>query len=296
MRLLGLVVVISILTACGGETDRGSENPVSGPNLFPPTGAIDNWKTRSGTKRFSGAELYGHINGGAEIFLDLGFERLDVQKYAQGKRTITVDIYHMADRAAALGIYLMKCGKETPSDVVDARHTVNQYQLLATAGAVYLTITDVDGTEPAGATLAKFARYIMRSVPDAGNEDLFAALPVGDRIVGSERIIRGQFTLQAIYTLGPGDILQLNGETTALCARYRSGAKESFTRLVADYPSAAAAKNAFDHLGANLDSYLEVITSRNGQLLFKDYAGKFGLVELDDARLDLSIEMARQPE
>lgn len=298
MRLLSLVVV-SILVVCCGEKDVGRENASVSPpesSLLPLSGNIEGW-TRSGkTKQFSGAELYGHIDGGAEIFLDLGFERLDVQKYTLGEREVSVDVYHMTDRAAALGIYLMKCGHETPSASLTARHTVNQYQLLAMAGAVYLTITDVEGTEPSGAALVEFARHLVGLVQDDNKDDLFVALPLDDRIAGSERIIRGQFTLQAIYTLGPGDILQLNGTTTAFSARYRSGATETFTRIVVDYPSATAAKGAFDHLEANLDSYLEVLECGSDRLLFKDFAGKYGLVELDEARLDLSIELARRPE
>jgi len=296
LRLPGLVILLSVLTAGCGETERVAGVGRAGPDLFPPSGAIENWEREGEEKQFSGSELYGHINGGAEIFLELGFERLDVQNYTQGERTISVDLYHMADRAAALGIYLMKCGRERPSDLVKARNTVNRYQALATAGAVYATITDVDGTDPSGARLAKFAHHVVGMVPDAGSEDLFAALPVENRISGSERIIRGQFTLQAIYTLGPGDILGLNGETAALCARYRSGADGAFTRIVADYRSADDARSAFGHLTTHLDPYLEVIASGGDRLLFKDYAGKFGLVECAGRRLDLSLEMDRRPQ
>ncbi len=299
MRFFMPALIVSALFVCCGEKDDGAGQLREGETdatLLPPSGSVGVWTRSAKTKFFSGAELYGHINGGAEIFLDLGFERLVVQKYSEADREITVDLYHMTDHAAALGIYLMKCGRETPAEVLQARHTVNRYQLLAVAGALFLTITDVDGAERSGATLVEFARRIVAAVAGEGDNDLFERLPSRNRITGSERIIRGQFTLQAVYTLGPGDILRLGGTVTALSARYRGDADETFTRIIADYPTAEAALGALSHVKENLDSYLVVIESSPERLLFKDHAERFGLVELDGARLDLFVGLSRKPE
>jgi len=327
MRLvaaLAAVLVICVLAACGGSgDDRGDAGPAddestgiaAGPsggtadvmaNLFPVDGFEAGWTRRGKTVVYDSAELYGYINGGAEIFLDLGFDRVAVQKYNAGRGEITsgeitsgeitVDIYQMTDPAAALGIYLMKCGRETPSPKLDAvRHTVNRFQLLAVKGNVYLCVSDLDGREQTGDTLLAFARHVTNLIPAAATspDGMFDLLPKEGRIAGSERVIRGQFTLQAIYTLGPGDVLRLGGEITAVAADYDRGAgRPAETCIAALYPDEAAVIDAFEHLVANLDSYLEVVEKGDARLVFEDYDHEFGVVERRDRRLDIRLHLA----
>ena len=51
-------------------------------------------------------------------------------------------------------------------------------------------------------------------------------------------------SLQALYTLGDGDILQLGGTITAAAGDYKDAAG-AITLIVADYPTPAAATAAF---------------------------------------------------
>ena len=48
-------------------------------NLLPADGFSGMWKKNGPMKVFTSEDLYGHINGGAEAFLELGFEQLTVQ-------------------------------------------------------------------------------------------------------------------------------------------------------------------------------------------------------------------------
>ncbi len=53
---------------------RGPPAPSANPGLIPPDGAAPGW-TRAGTQRVYGpGELYNYIDGGAELFLEFGFE------------------------------------------------------------------------------------------------------------------------------------------------------------------------------------------------------------------------------
>jgi hypothetical protein len=100
--LISLVLVVSI--GCGGPVVEYESGPL------PPDGFLNTWHREASPRVFEGADLYGHINGGAEVFLELGFDRLDVVRYDADGAAVEVERYRMTDPVAALGIYLMKCG------------------------------------------------------------------------------------------------------------------------------------------------------------------------------------------
>ena len=62
-------------------------------------GAPDGWNRSGKSRTFSSADLYAYINGAAEVYLELGLDRLDMQSYTRGGEEITVEIYRMADAA-----------------------------------------------------------------------------------------------------------------------------------------------------------------------------------------------------
>lgn len=296
MRFLAALaawVVFLALAGCGTEVPP-SEKTVN--DIFPADGFLGTWNRVGKHLVFKGANLYGHIDGGAEIFLELGFDRLEVQRYARGEEEeVSVEVYRMDDPAAALGIYLMKCGLEATVSSFDERHTASKYQILFQKGSTYVTLYNMTGEEEPGSALLDFAKALAKKIPAGEAIDPFASLPANKRIEGSERIIRGPFTLQRVFTLGKGDILLLENNATAVAASYGDGDGESFTLILVDYPDAAAAVSAFRNVKANLDPYLEVISSDDSALEFKDYSSRFGKVEVNDSRLELLVNLAESP-
>src|SRR5512146_1704116 len=99
MRIvLAFAIVALTLTAAHAQETQ----------ILPADGFAGGWKKAEAPKRFTQADLYGYIDGGAELFLEYGFEQLTVQKYRNGADEFTVEAYRMTDPAAATGIYLMK--------------------------------------------------------------------------------------------------------------------------------------------------------------------------------------------
>jgi len=96
-------------------------------------------------KVFTSEDLYGHINGGAEAFLELGFEQLTVQKYRDGANELAVEIYRMTDPTAARGIYLARCGRETPDQALRERHTASRQQVLLQRHRYYMVVYNTAG-------------------------------------------------------------------------------------------------------------------------------------------------------
>lgn len=286
---LAVACAITTSMGCGG---RG----IYEADPLPPDGFLEIWQREASPRVFQGADLYGHINGGAEVFLELGFYRLDVQRYESDGGAIEVERYRMTDPTAALGSYLMKCGSERPDPALAARHTASPLQLQMVRGSDYVIVSSLRPEEDLGEALVAFASYIADRTPDDIGDDPFSGLPTAGLVAGSERVIRGPFTLEPFITLGEGDVLLLGGERTAVAAEYEDGDGQRSTRIVVPYGDAAAAGRALAHLVSNLDPYLEVLSSDDDRLVFEDYRERYGEVVLDDGWLRLHVDLVSRPE
>jgi hypothetical protein len=264
------------------------------PTILPPDNAIAGWKKVEVPKRFTEADLYGYIDGGAELFLEYGFEQLTVQKYRNGTDDVTLEAYRMIDPAAAMGVYLMKAGRERPVAGFRERHTANRYQLMFCRSRYFVIVNNVSGKEALAPVEEKFAAFVASKVPPRAPIPELDALPREGLVPGSTRLVRGAYGLQSVYTLGDGDILLLERKLTATSGDYRTPAG-GYTLIVARYADPAQARRAFEHLQTNLDTYLKVIDQRPGRFVFEDYSKKFGLVTLSGRTLQIKVKLAQKP-
>jgi hypothetical protein len=214
----------------------------SPPSSLPADGFREGW-SRSGHPRvFSGEALYDHIDGGAETFLEMGFRNCTVQKYSGlGGADLILEIYAMRDPEAALGIYLMNCGRETPDPALPDRNTAGRDQIRAVKGAAYVVATAGSGQEESRGALAAAVGASLALAAPASTPACLAWLPEAESIAGSLRIVRGALGLQAVLPFAESDLLRLaDGGATAVAADF-SAPGGTTIRLVAEYESPSAA-------------------------------------------------------
>ena len=271
-----------------------AQKPAGDAALLPLDGFSGAWKKNGPMKVFRSEDLYGHINGGAEAFLELGFDQLTVQKYRDGANELAIEIYRMTDPTAARAIYLARCGKETPDPALKERHTASRQQILLQRNRYYLVLYNTAGGAANAPMLVKAAQAIVPTLPADAPVPALALLPPAGLVPGSARIIRGPVGLQALYTLGDGDILQLGGKITAAAGDYKDAAGAN-TLIVVDYLSPAAATAAFKHLKANLDTYLKPASATDSRLVFQDYEKKFGVASVNGKRLEIRLHLLKAP-
>jgi hypothetical protein len=183
----------------------------------------------------------------------------------------------MDSSLSALGIYLQKCGREAPSNSITARNTVNSYQLLAVKDRYYLQVNNFSGEERAIDAMLILANSCLEQLEQIRNVNPFKLLPLSGRVSGSERILRGPYSLQRIYTFGDGDMLKLGGQIFGFAAKYKNGA-ETYTQIYIAYSDRDEALKILQHMRNNLDSYLEVVSEKDDRFFFKDYKEQFGMV------------------
>ncbi|MBN1407556.1 MAG: hypothetical protein JW956_07200 [Calditrichaceae bacterium] len=263
---------------------------------LPENNFLQGWFKSDYQLTFYKNDLYGHINGGAELFLEFGFDSLLVQDYSNGEARLSLEVYCMECPEAALGIYLMKCGRETPSPAIEARNSSNKYQSLIVKNNFYIQLNNFKGNAIAESAMPGMLNHLLSTIPESDPIELLNILPVENKIPGSEKIIRGQYALQPIYTFGEGDILQLNGKIFGVAADYRTDANEEYTQIVIPYPDNKKAQTVFKNLIENLDPYLKIIGKNNEKFIFEDYQKKYGQVIIQSNLLTLQIHLKSEPD
>jgi hypothetical protein len=243
---------------------------------------------------FEKGNLYDYIDGGADLYLEFGFERVLVQRYARDDAELTLEAYEMSDGDAALGLYLMKCGVETPIPDVPARNTGEPAQLTIRKGRYFLHVNSFSPGADLLPDMVRLARRALEAIVDEPAGRPLDLLPAEGLVKGSERLIRGPNALQSIYTLGEGDVLFLAGRATGVAADYRDEGGV-WTLVLVPYPDESAAAAALAHLRGHLDSYLEVRTERPDGFVFKDFQGRFGSVARRGSLLEIRLHLIRPP-
>ncbi len=244
--------------------------------------------------------LYGHINGGAELYLEFGFHCLDVNRYEIKIDSLLLEInveqYRMVDQAAAQGIYLAKCGVEKPVPGLKARHTGNRYQLTAVRGELFLQVNNFDGDEAALPAMIKLANEVLSKQSQTEPLTLWRELDSRNRIADSEFIFRGRFSLDPIYTFGPDNIFSIEPANYGVGALFSSSAGESFIQVLVRYGNQETAQKALSHLRNNLDRYLTISDETEQGVIFKDYADQFGFFRRKGNIIQAAVKLRIKPE
>jgi len=263
---------------------------------FPADGFAPGWKRSGPVETYGPAALYNVIDGGAELFLEMGFADLRVQKYRGAGAEIAVEAYRMENPAAALGIYLLKCSRETPLPGIAERHSGDRFQVALVKGDHFVFVNNFSGREDLLPVMAELARRVAAAIPSLEPVRELDVLPAAGQVPGSGLLLRGPYSLQAVFTLGEGDVLQLDGKTFAAAAVYREADGTNYTLIIVPYGDADRARAAFANLRLHLDPYLQVQEEGDDFIVFKDFQNLFGRAELSGQRIAIRVKLAVKPD
>ncbi|HSQ34785.1 MAG TPA: DUF6599 family protein, partial [Candidatus Binatia bacterium] len=236
------------------------------------------------------------IDGGAELFLEMGFVDLQVQKYGLAGTEIALEAYRMENAAAALGIYLLKCSRETPLPGLNERHSGDRFQIVMLKNDHFIQVNNFSGGEDLLPAMIALANRAGAAVPAGAPVTELDILPAANRVPGTALLLRGPYSLQTLYTFGAGDMLLLAGKIFAAAAVYREASGASYTMIVVPYGDDASARSAFVHLRRNLDRYIQVVGDGVDFFNFKDFRNEFGRAEVRGPRLEIMVGLAQLPD
>jgi hypothetical protein len=135
--------------------------------------SIGDWALSEAPAKYTPETLFEYIDGGAEAFLQFGFEELTAASYVSSKKLeVRVDVYRQPNAARAFGIYSQERRAGSPKMPGKLEGIASPDHLEFVAGAYYVKLALPTGGSPD--TLPMFAAKIAAKLP--GARDLPAVL------------------------------------------------------------------------------------------------------------------------
>jgi hypothetical protein len=148
------------------------------------------------SRTFTETSLYGYINGGAELYLEYGFDTLVVTELVRNGRDIKVEIYRMKDKEAAFGIFSVSRFRCNGGPGLTEHLCRSAYQLQFCKGPFYVSIINDTGTTEDQETADEIATGILASITEASfDPTLFFEGPVDDETMKGAVLVRGPLGL-----------------------------------------------------------------------------------------------------
>lgn len=146
---------------------------------------------------YDGNALWGHIDGGADLYLEYGFDKLLFQEIEWNGFKFRVEYYRMKDAEAAYGIYSVSRFKCKYADTLSKFVCATSYQVQSALGKFYISIANEKGNAQA----EKLGLELFQKVIDKSKEELFALPNLflhGKLVVhnSSVKFIKGRLGLQ----------------------------------------------------------------------------------------------------
>jgi len=200
-QILVSVILIFGLGATAQETNKIL-------NLLPENVEWDEWSIADSAEIFTGDDLFLYINGGADVYLEYGFEQVVNIRYKNDLAVkIHLEIYEMTDPGAAYGIFtLNSSGKGIPEDIGD-EGMLFDYYLHYVKDKYYVRVTTSRKEDATIKSIFMFAEIVEKKIPVNGKEpNLLKAFELKDQELKKVKYVRGQIALGNIYNFGHGSV------------------------------------------------------------------------------------------
>jgi len=275
LSLVGLVVALALAV---------------GPSAGPPTLFPCSASTRQLMHRetFDRSDLFDFIDGGAEVYLAYGFQRVWVSYYRGPDRPeIAAEAYDMGTSDDAYGVLSVDPTGEHVAVGSLARYGAGLLRFCK--GRWFVRVLAERETAETRAAVLDLGRRIAEAIPDqAPAPQLLALLPSEGLLPDSATYFHTQMTLNQLYYLSQENWLGLSPETEAVLADYSVAGGEA-RLLVVRYPTTARRRAAWK---AFTNRYLEVADAQERRVVGQVEGGQFVAVHSADLHLVCVFEAA----
>ncbi|MCP4896505.1 MAG: hypothetical protein GY906_05970 [bacterium] len=140
-----LALTATIVAALGFACGTPQEPAIDLASLAPAADSVQGWNLDIEPETYVGEDLFQLINGGAEMYHEIGFSRVLSAEYADpDQRYITLELFEMADAGAAYGVYSFKIGSGGETASVGSAGVLDGYYMNFWKGPYVVTLTGMD--------------------------------------------------------------------------------------------------------------------------------------------------------
>lgn len=214
---------------------------------------------------YGGDDLFFLINGGAELFIEYGFERVEARDFENSlTEKVHVEQYKMNDPKAAWGIYYLRAGKN-PIQYIDNYYITYGvgYRMICKSQYYYV----ISGTE-----CENFDRFIQVFI-----NQVVDRIPVSDEILNNTKsgnyvgFLNGPISLNNIFFMGSicpqgfaGGIYSYQSERLEIELNYLDEKEtvQEFNNLIDKFKNSSKYQAVESHTAENF-----IFTDRNAKEL-----------------------------
>ena len=141
-------------------------------------------------RTFTASGLYGYMNGGADLYLEYGVEKLTVREVAYNGEAYNVEIYEMPSPEDAFGIYSLHTFRCQRADTLGCINCLSLYQLQTATGNYYVSVVFPSGSQRAKEGADELLRKYV-PMEEAEKPDFPALMEIDPPYSGNLKYMRG---------------------------------------------------------------------------------------------------------
>jgi len=176
--------------------------------MLPADGQFKDWRFKDSISVFTGENLFSYINGGADIYLEYGFDKVASCKYINpASNYIQVEIYKMTSDTAAFGIFSINSSGKGKSVELGSKAWLYDYYLDFWKGPYFVRCTA--GKKDGGMmdTLQMYAGFVDDKITETGKEPrLTNVFAIDNMEFRNIKYLTGIIGLGNVYNFGHGAI------------------------------------------------------------------------------------------
>ncbi|MCD4678864.1 MAG: hypothetical protein K8S00_00620 [Bacteroidales bacterium] len=184
--LRSIIVLICISFGFSGYSQIDSKD-IPDAKISPPS-------------EYSGKSLWGYINGGADLYLEYGFNKLMVQEIEWKGVLLKANIYEMTSDKGAYGIFSVNVHKCKERDVIKEFDCQGPYQYQVFAGKYYISVINEIGKPEAEEISAELGKILLEKIKDVQSvyPDLYTTTLLKDHLE-KLKFCKGELGIQNIF-------------------------------------------------------------------------------------------------
>lgn len=185
-----------------------AQEPVETKSLLPEDGDVPNWNLKDSVETYLGEDLFMYINGGADLYLEYGFDEVAAGRYMNFQsNSILVDVYKMSSIDAAYGVFTLSSTSKGKPQMLGDQSFLYDYYLDLWKGPYFIRFTANKKDNGMIDTLMLFAKTIVPKISINGKKpQLTQAFHLPGFEITNLKYITGIVGLNNIFNFGHGSI------------------------------------------------------------------------------------------
>ena len=233
-----LPVMLLLIACCGAAQGQNAKDTIDIFSLLPANGTVKGWVTKEVPMHYAGEDLFYLIDGGADIYLEYGFNQVVAARYSNGITSIQVEIYDMADPNGAFGVYSNNSSGHGEDIALGNESVVADYYLMFWKDHYFIMLTANNQKSNTSEGLVALASAIDKKIPEKGDKPPLLDLLEGQPMIPVDvNYLRGNLALENIYHFDAKDIFHFSEGLAADYGDYKI--------FILKYPTANKANKTY---------------------------------------------------